>query len=286
MKTGRHQCLIGVAAVLLCAAVSSEAADEDDYYVATDLDDPLQPVWDTLDRLPVEVSDAVIRAMRTQFTMLNTQLENKVRPLSNAMTSVTSSLRRLEQVVSGGVTTEGTSGNFAQFYERRVLNDISESVTKLERHIDAQVAGLETKLKVHIDSKFSSAADVGEEGGRGGNIQSTGSESEDVGSLSQTLRANSRVLENINTHVLKINEKLGGSSEGDDTCSTLVDKVSELMGGSVGERGVCATGNQEVSVCECMCGSSSSSSLSGGSSSTPPPPQPSQTTAALRVLVC
>lgn len=244
MKASR-QWLIGVAAVFLSAAVSSAYPDD---YVATDLDDPLQPVWNTLDRLPTDMSETVIRSIRTQFTTLSRQLDNKLRPLTsavNAMNSVTATLRSLEQRQSGGVAPSSSNSNLIQFYQNRITVDMAEAVSKLERHIDTKMAALETKLTEHINTKFSSAITGGGGGGGGRELptQAPGSGGEDI---AVTVQENKALLENVNTHILKINEKLGGSEEGDNSCVTLVDKVSELMGGSAGGGEVCANRPPEI----------------------------------------
>lgn len=233
-KTSWYSHLIGVAAVLLCVIVSCESTQDDNYsYVSTDLDDPLQPVWDTLDRLPSEVSDAAIRVIGTQFRLLNTQLSNKLEPLTRDMATVKRTVNTLQQSIQ---SVPGNTNNETHQQLLHLQNTILDNlVTKLEVHINTQVEALETKLKAHIDSKLSPAA------GNGTGLEISGS---GVGaSIAQTLSANTRALENITTHVLKINEKIGGSSENGDSCTTLLDKVTELMDGFAGTSNVCRVEN-------------------------------------------
>lgn len=237
-KTSRHWHPIGVAAMVLCVTVSCASTSDDDYsYVSTDLDDPLQPVWDTLDRLPSEVSEAVMRTIGIQFRLINTQVSTKLQSLTHVMATVTGALQRLEQ------STQSAPGNNETYQQLLHLQNtiLDNLVTKLEVHINSQMEALETKLKAHIDAKLSPAASTS---AVGGGLETRGSEVD--ASIAQTLSANTRALENITTHVLKINEKIGGSSESGDSCTTLLDKVTELMDGSVGASSVCPVENQRT----------------------------------------
>lgn len=225
-------------AVLLCVTVLCESTQDDNYsYVSTDLDDPLQPVWDSLDRLPSEVSDAAIRAIGTQFRLLNTQLSNKLEPLTRDMANVKRTVNRLEQSTQ---SVPGNTNNETYQLLLHLQNTVLDNlVTKLEVHINTQVEALETKLKAHIDAKLSPAVDAGAEG--------TGVETRGNGVdayIAQTLSANAMVLEDISIHVLKIYEKIGGSSENGDFCSTLEEKVTELMDRSAGTSNECPVENQ------------------------------------------
>lgn len=225
MHPSGHPRLVGVVAVvILCAGSPLTSALQPFDYVSTELDDPLQPVWDRLDDLPRLVSDTVQSGLRSQFSLFAMQNNRKLDT-------------KLQQAVNNSLiaATSALNTSLVQAFQESIGQEISEMVRKIEGHIDNKVGGLETSLKAYIDEKLSNAAAPGA-GGGGGN---TGLQS--GASLSETLQANTATLENINTHVLKINEKIGGGSESEDSCVTLVDKVSELMAASAdGGGGVCS----------------------------------------------
>lgn len=201
--------------VLLCSAAPQDTVAQEEY--DTVVDDPLQPVWDQLDDLPRLVSDAIQNSLRAQFVSLNSKVDTRM----NAM----------ENHVSAIATVSGV-----------VHDNVEEAVTKLEGHVDTQIAALETRLKEYIHDKFQQAP-APAAGGSGGNAEP------DIGaSLTATLQENALTLENIKIHVLKINEKVGEGG-GEDTCGTLVDKVSELMGNG---QQACSGLDQQVCVCVCV----------------------------------
>ena len=259
MKVVGHLSLIGVAVGLLFAAVSSVSAE--DVYVATELLDPLQPVWDAVDRIP----DTVVRAIKTQLSMMNRQMDNKMESLTQKMTALLQSHYRVEQSVNsrGNGVNDHINDHMTnlqqQFYETHYRADLAAAVAKIELHVNTQFDALEAKLERHINTKFASLSvslDTDEDRGNTDDVLS---------SLYQSVRRNTVTLGTINTHVLKINENLAGSSEGGDgSCSTLVDKVAELMQTVSSAAGkVCPSVNQVVCVCMCNSSSSGSSSSNG-----------------------
>lgn len=71
--------------VTLTVVASLKAAPESDSYTNTLVEDPLQPVWDSLDALADKITSDIKVDLRNRINSLTTSISNKVNDINRAI---------------------------------------------------------------------------------------------------------------------------------------------------------------------------------------------------------
>lgn len=261
--------IIGWLAFLVATRASAASPSA---YENTAVEDPLQPIWNRLDNLSGEILRGFQAKLEEQLQQVRDNMEEKYKSIVAQVDTKTSAINNNIMNKFVQMQTKFSEANtnmtawITNFYTQHMRNDADDAVRKLEEHVDVKVSASENKLKEYINTligpsggQSSGSSDINASSGRAMEHRLMGQVTNLINSMEAGVKeqltgiagnviSSGDVLETINTHVSKINEKLApeGDNEGGNGCSTLVDKVSELLQQTGSSTSPCSGLNDET----------------------------------------
>ncbi|KAK8747881.1 hypothetical protein OTU49_016207 [Cherax quadricarinatus] len=242
--------------LLVAVSASSSSAD----YEYTPVEDPLQSVWDRLDNLSQEIFKVFQEKLENQFQQLQREMNEKLESVKSKVEVKTSAINNNIMNNLGHVDNKMAEINrtitswMQNYYDGHVRNDLDEARRKIEEHVDVKISALENKFVGNINilmnllagnaSRSSGSllpSDATVPAGSSALVEQrisntvttavTSLESnlrDQLTHISNVVTSSHSIVDTINTHVSKINDKLssGDGETGTGTHSCLNDSIA------------------------------------------------------------